>query len=133
MRARDVMVSHPSVVPADASVARAARLMRDHRVGVLPVVDDLFRRRLVGIVTDRDLVCRGDCGEDPRSEPVRRRMTAGELVRVSGDADVADVMRLMIRSGIRRVPVVAEDGRVIGIVTLRDAMARPESRPQLHS
>ena len=100
-----------------------AKLMREHHVGSVVVVEESERGRLpVGIVTDRDIVIEViamdlDC----------RTVTAGEimgadLVTVQEDESVLDVLRLMRRRGVRRVPVLTSAGALAGIVTLDDVM-----------
>lgn len=118
-------LNNPFVVTARRTtpLTEAARLMREHHVGSLVVVDESGKGRVpVGILTDRDIVVAAVAAEvDPRT------LTAGEVmsgelatVRAADSAEVA--LRLMRRRGIRRVPVVSEDGTLAGIVTLDDLL-----------
>jgi len=100
-----------------------AKLMREHHVGSVVVVEESERGRLpLGIVTDRDIVI-----EVVAMDMDCRTVTAGEimgadLVTVQEDESVLDVLRLMRRRGVRRVPVLTSSGALAGIVTLDDVM-----------
>jgi CBS domain-containing protein len=101
----------------------AARIMREHHVGSLVVVDENTRGRVpVGILTDRDIVVAVVAKEvDPRTLTVGEVM-AGELLTVREEDSVFDALRLMRGRGIRRVPVVTPTGTLAGIVTLDDLL-----------
>lgn len=118
---RELMTSDPIVLEADATVAEAARCMRDRDVG-----DVLVRKdgKLCGIVTDRDLVvrCLADAG-DPREHPLAE-LCSKPLLTLPPDADVEEAMQLMQEHAVRRIPIVERD-RPVGIVSLGDlAIAR---------
>lgn len=99
------------------SAATAARRMRDFRVGCVVVVRDA---RPVGIVTDRDLAVRVVAeGRDPDKTLISEIVTY-EAATVPRDAGVETAVRLMSERGVRRLPIVTEDGRVTGIVTADD-------------
>ncbi|MDR3207579.1 MAG: CBS domain-containing protein [Oscillospiraceae bacterium] len=111
-----------SITP-DESAALAARLLRRHNVGSLPVCS--IDGRLRGIVTDRDIVLRCVAAEsDPEQTKVREIMSRG-VVGVSPDADVREATRLMSAEQVRRLPVI-DEGRVIGMLSLGD-MAKTAS------
>jgi CBS domain-containing protein len=102
----------------------AARLMREQHVGSLVVVDETGKGRVpVGILTDRDIVVAVVAREvDPRA------LTAGDvmsndLATVRPTSSAVDALQLMRRRGVRRVPVVAENGTLAGIVTIDDLLA----------
>jgi CBS domain-containing protein len=104
-----------AVAPTD-SVTEAAQAMKEQDVGSLPVVEGA---RLVGIVTDRDIVVRAVAeGVDPRTATVGE-VTSGDLVTVEPDEDLDDALKLMAQHRIRRLPVV-EDGRLVGVVAQAD-------------
>lgn len=113
----DIMTTELVTCPADATVAEAARLMRDHDIGdVLVTGDD--DRQLLGIVTDRDLVVRsladGSSGND-----LVGHLCSGDLCTVDAASDVRDAARIMAERALRRLPVV-DEGRLVGIVSLGD-------------
>lgn len=120
MRARQLMTSTPAVVTADDSIQKAAEMMRTVDVGMLPVVDDMQHRRLIGVITDRDIVvrCVADRGAGPCQ--VRHHMTMTPLVFVDDDATAEEIGAQMEQFQVRRIPVVGADMRVIGIVTQAD-------------
>ena len=114
---REVMSSNPRTVSAEQPVVEAARLMRDEDVGLTPVVEG---DRLVGTVTDRDIVVRVVAdGRDPQSVTARE-IASTELVTVDPQQDLDEALRLMAQHQIRRLPVVEEDGRLIGVVAQAD-------------
>ncbi|HUX34661.1 MAG TPA: CBS domain-containing protein [Gemmatimonadaceae bacterium] len=124
MRARDLMTSTPTVITPDDSIPRSAEVMRNLDVGMLPVVDDLTHRRLIGVITDRDIVvrCLADRGKEECQ--VRDHMSTSPLVFVGASASLEEITLLMERYQVRRVPVVDADLRVIGIVTQADLARR---------
>lgn len=124
MKARDLMTAHPSVVTRDDSVAKAARIMRDRHLGLLPVLDDLSSRRLVGVLTDHDIIVRNVARGHDIGDSVRVCATSGDLATVPLDAEASDVLSLMERRSLRRLPVLDADGRVVGVITLTDLAQR---------
>ncbi|MBA2357901.1 MAG: CBS domain-containing protein [Actinobacteria bacterium] len=114
---RDVMTSNPTTIGADEPVTRAARMMRDEDVGVAPIVDG---DRLVGTVTDRDITIRVVAeGKDPETTSVRE-IASTRLVTIDPQQDLDEAIRLMAEHQVRRLPVVEEDGRLVGIVAQAD-------------
>jgi CBS domain-containing protein len=112
----NVMTLAPVTVPLTAPIRAAAALMRDAQVGDVLVVDG---ERLIGIVTDRDLVVRGLAeGADPDIVSVAEVATASP-VTVGPQDDPAEAVALMRRHGVRRVPVV-EEGVAVGVVSIGD-------------
>jgi CBS domain-containing protein len=91
--------------------------MLDDDVGLVPIVE---RARLVGTVTDRDITLRVVAEErDPRSTTVGE-IASTDLVTVDPKLDLDEGLRLMARHQVRRLPVVEEDGRLVGIVSQAD-------------
>ena len=118
MKASDIMTSNPRVVTPETPVQDAARLMKSEDTGVLPVVESEGNRRLVGVVTDRDITIRV-VGEGRANAQVRDAMTAN--VRTAKPSDSAkDIMSVMAREQVRRIPVVDAQGMVVGIVSQAD-------------
>ena len=116
MMVADVMTPFPEALDPDASVQKAARLMRDHDYGVIPVVDELGA--LVGIVTDRDIVVKVVADGHGAEATLRECMTPHPDT-VPKDLPIDKALHLMNSRQIRRVPVV-EAGRLIGMVSLSD-------------
>jgi CBS domain-containing protein len=120
-------LSNPFVVVAQRTtpLPEAARLMREHHVGSLVVVDESGKGRVpVGMLTDRDIVVAVVAGEvDPRTLTAGEVMS-GELATLLPTDPAESALRLMRRRGIRRVPVVSEAGTLTGIVSLDDLLEK---------
>ena len=116
---RDLMQTDLRVVSSAATAFEAARIMRDHSVGCLPVYDPMTRR-LAGVVTDRDLVTRM-CADDkrPSESLVADVATAAPAVCLPSDS-IASAEELMTSLDISRVMIVDEDDHPIGILSLTD-------------
>lgn len=110
-------------VSAEASVQIAAELMRTQHVGALALTDPQDPTRVVGMVTDRDLVVRLLAqGRSPEEQSVGA-YSSMHLIRVPGSASVEDAVRAMHQHGVRRVLVTETDGRLMGLVSLDDVLA----------
>lgn len=126
MKAKDVMTKDPATLGPDATLGEAATLMRQEDCGSIPIVDD---GRLVGIVTDRDIVIRAvAAGKDARSTKVSEVMSA-DPVCISPDTDVDEAANVMADRQIRRLPVV-EDGKLAGILVIGQIARRDPDEQQ---
>lgn len=105
----DIVIARP-----EQTIADAARMMAKADIGSLPVGDD---DRLVGMLTDRDIVIRAVAKGLSADTPVREIMT-GNIRYCYDDQDVAEVARNMAELGVRRLPVVNRDKRIVGFVAL---------------
>src|SRR5919201_1991303 len=113
---RELMTSNPCSIDSDKSVAYAAKMMRDENVGLAPIVEG---DRLVGTVTDRDIVVRVIAeGKNPESTMVRE-VASTDLVTVEPQQDLDEALKLMAKHQVRRLPVV-ERGRLVGVVAQAD-------------
>ncbi|SDZ48526.1 CBS domain-containing protein [Saccharopolyspora shandongensis] len=112
-------LSAPVSCRPEISLAEAASQMDSHGVGSLIVVDDA--NKVVGIVTDRDIVIRGIARELAPSSPVREVMTS-DVASLSEDADLFDAAQRMASAECRRMPVVDTEGMLKGVVSLDDLM-----------
>src|SRR5882724_11942436 len=127
MKIREVMSPNPvCCLPAD-SAQRVARMMCDHDIGSVPVVMNQDSRKLVGVITDRDLCCSlmAD-GLDPKTTTIEKFMTLNP-VTCREEEDVENCERLMQEHQIRRIPIVDADGGVIEIVAKVDAAQKKKS------
>jgi CBS domain-containing protein len=114
---RDVMTSNPCTIDADKSVAYAAKMMREEDIGVAPIVEG---DRLVGMLTDRDITVRVVAdGKDPEQVRVKE-VASSQLVIVNPQQDLDEALRIMAKHQIRRLPVVEEGGRLVGVVAQAD-------------
>ena len=124
MKVEDVMTKDVACCTPGTGLREAARLMAERDCGAIPVVDDERGRRPVGIVTDRDIVCRTVArGKNPLEMTAGDCMTEG-CATVPRDADAADCCRVMEERQLRRMPVVDERGGCCGIVAQADAAGR---------
>ena len=123
MKVSEIMSRSPRTVTPDTAVSDAARLMKEEDVGIVPVVEQVggaeTRARLVGVLTDRDIAVRLVAEGRTNDAPVRDVMSGG--VRTCGPDDtVNDVMELMGREQVRRIPVVDDRGSLVGVVSQAD-------------
>ncbi len=106
----------------NASVHEAACVMTRANVGSVLIIDTAST--LQGILTERDLMTRVlDKALDPATTPVSTVMTRGPRC-VPPDMKVADAVLIMIERGFRHLPVVAENGKILGVFSVRDALPR---------
>jgi CBS domain-containing protein len=114
------MTENPECVTPNATLADAAKKMRDLDVGIIPVVDSDQNRRLRGVITDRDIAVRAVAeGKDIKSTKVSDCMT-DDVETVNKNDMVRDVMNVMKREQVRRVPVTDREGRLVGIIAQAD-------------
>jgi CBS domain-containing protein len=120
MKAQDIMSKNPTCVTPDTSLVDAARLMKQENIGVVPVVESANSKKLVGVLTDRDIAVRAVAeGRDGANTSVGHVMTSNVRTSITTDS-VNDVMDLMGREQVRRVPVVDERGALVGIISQAD-------------
>ena len=116
--ARDIMTRNPACCTPRTTLEEIARMMVQNDCGEIPVVDT--NDRLIGVVTDRDIVCRVVAeGKNPAGYTVESCMTP-DVVTVREDAPLDEIVQTMERHQIRRVPVVDKDGSCVGIVAQAD-------------
>jgi CBS domain-containing protein len=119
MKARDIMSANPSCVTPDSGVRDAARLMARENVGVIPVVNDITEKRLLGVLTDRDIAIR--VVAEGRGSDISVNEIMSQNVRTCGPDDPVDeVMRTMGTEQVRRIPIVDDRGSLLGIVAQAD-------------
>jgi len=116
-KVREVMTDRPRCVTLDTPISEAASLMESENIGSLPVLEG---EELAGMITDRDIVVRAVAkGKDPRGVPVRE-VASRELVTVYAEEDLSDALTKMASEQVRRLPVVDEDNRLVGILAQAD-------------
>ena len=126
-KCRDIMTKNVRTATRDASLREVAVMMRDGDMGAVPIIDGA---RLVGVVTDRDIVVRAvSDGKGPDS-PVSEAMTT-ELFTVKPDDFVFQAVRLMGDKQVRRVPVVNDDGSLAGIIAMADVALEMEDQQEI--
>jgi CBS domain-containing protein len=113
------MTSNPACCTPDQTVRDAAQLMREHDCGCIPVVQDKQNKRLVGVVTDRDIACRATAeGKGPETSV--RDVMSSDPKTCRADDDVGLVERIMSNDQVRRVPVVDDRDTLIGMIAQAD-------------
>lgn len=127
----EVMTPTPHCCTPDDSLIEIARLMELHDVGIVPIVESQDTRRVVGVITDRDIVLRVVAqGRDPNEIVSVRDLMTTDIVSVTPDADILHVEEQMKERQVRRVLVVDHHGCLRGIVTMAD-LARATGDTQL--
>jgi CBS domain-containing protein len=123
----DVMTRNPVCARPDDSVASVARLMKENDIGPVPIVEDNNSKRLVGIVTDRDLAIKVvAAGRDPQTTPVREVMTTN-VITCRDDDDIETALDAMSTQQLRRIPVVDDGNKLLGIIAQADIATRMDS------
>ena len=112
-RAENGMIYDPVTIKKGSTVADALSMMKEFHIGGIPVVDD--DRKLVGIVTNRDLRFESDV-----NRPVDEVMTSEGLVTTSQTTDLEEAAKILQEHKIEKLPVVDNDGRLVGLVTYKD-------------
>lgn len=131
MKAKDVMTADPTVVLPGEPLSRAAAIMRDKDVGIVPVVEDRESMKLKGVITDRDIAIRHVAEKHGDDCEVGAHLTGGPIDTVRPDADLDEVTRLMQRDQLRRIPVVDESNRLVGIIAQADVALGGSPREQV--
>lgn len=117
VRVGDLLGRNVVSIKPTSTVAEAARLMRANNIGSVLVMDE--SERLVGILTERDIVYKVVAEGKSLETPVEEAMTR-DIITVREEATIAEAARLMIGMNIRHIPVVDAHGRVVGVLSLRD-------------
>jgi len=117
MKVKECMSSNVVCVRSETTVSETAKLMMDEHVGCIPVCDT--NKRVVGLITDRDLVLRTiACNKDPNTTPISEVMTTN-VCNVTPESSVSEASRIMSDWQVRRVPVI-EENQIVGIITVGD-------------
>ena len=123
----EIMTKSVKTAGRNMSVRDVAAMMRDGDMGSVPVVED---GKLVGIVTDRDIVVRSLADGKGPETPVSEAMTT-EIFSVKPDDFVFEAVRLMGDRQVRRIPVVSEDGQLAGIIAMADVALEMEDEREI--
>jgi CBS domain-containing protein len=121
-KCNEVMTKKPVCCLPDDLATEAAELMKNEHVGSIPVIEDEQTKKLVGIVTDRDLVIKIMAeGLDAKSTKVETVMTR-KVVTCSPEDDLQKAVDAMAENQLRRIPVVDDDNKILGIIAQADVM-----------
>jgi CBS domain-containing protein len=122
---KEVMSKNVKTVEPSATAVEASEVMKEHRIGGLVIVDD---GKPVGIITERDIVYKIVVDRKSFDTKVEEIMSK-ELRTIGGDRDINDAAKIMAAHLIRRLPVVDEKGKLIGIIAVKDIMKNKKVRP----
>ena len=131
MKCGEVMTANPVCCLPGDSVSQAARLMRRERIGPVPVVSNEQTREIIGIITDRDLAIKVVAeSRDPNRTTVGDVMTH-TIVVCREDDDLSSAIAAMEEYQIRRIPVIDQGGRLVGIISQADVAMRLYERAEM--
>lgn len=120
----NVMTPNPICAQPNDTVASVARLMKEHDIGPVPIVDNQDTNRLVGIVTDRDLAIHVVAeGRDPQTTRVSEVMTT-DLITCRDHDEIETALDAMSTNQLRRIPVVDDGNMLLGIIAQADIATR---------
>jgi CBS domain-containing protein len=122
---RRLMTVRPRTVHVGDTIVDAAKLMRGEDAGIAPVVDG---DRLIGVITDRDIAVRVIARERDPATTLVEEIATDDLITIDPDQDLVEALRLMTQHHVRQLPVVEDDGTLIGMVAQED-VARQLDRP----
>jgi len=120
MQVKDIMTMSPVVVTPGDSITLAAQCMRDWDIGVLPVVEDRRHKRLVGVITDRDVVVRCIASAHSDRCSVGDHMTPSPIVTTFPESEIHLAIDAMRHGRVRRIPVVDASELLLGMLTQAD-------------
>ena len=119
MRVKECMCDYVIVSKPSDTIENVAKLMNDNHVGCIPICDENDAGRVVGFVTDRDIILRSvACGKDAKNTKISDIMTAN-VIKTTPDTEIDEVTEVMSKNQVRRVPVI-EDNKIVGILTIGD-------------
>ena len=123
-KCNDVMTKNPVCCRPDDMVAKAAQLMQSENIGSIPVIENEQTQKLVGIVTDRDLALKVIAkGQDAKSTKVEAVMTR-QVVTCRAEDALQKALDAMAEHQLRRIPIVDNDNRIVGIIAQADVATR---------
>jgi CBS domain-containing protein len=121
MQVKDAMHAGVTWVGPDASLNELARRMRDEDIGAIPIGEN---DRLIGMVTDRDICCRGVGNSRDISLLTARDVMSKPILYCEADQDVQTAVRAMRKAKVRRLPVIDKNRRMVGMLGLGDIAAK---------
>lgn len=129
LRCEDVMTRNPRTCAPNQSLLDCIRLLKELDVGYVPITQD---NRLLGVITDRDIALALSRDERPSALRISQYMTRDPIACRPND-DVFDAQRAMEEHQIRRMPVVDEDNRLLGVIATADLARHARNRRELES
>jgi len=128
MQVQEIMANSPACCTPEMDLQQAAKMMMQYNCGAIPVVENDQSKRLIGIITDRDITCRAVAeGQNPFAATVADCMST-PVYTVSADADLEECIRMMEEHHVRRLPVSDGGGCCCGMIAQADiARCAPEN------
>ena len=126
MKVRDLLTSDVKSCRADTDLATAATTMWDYDCGVVPIVND--ECKVIGMLTDRDICIAAATRSTSPSNIRARDAMSGEVNACRPEDDVRSVLKTMREQRVHRLPVIDQDERLVGIISMNDLVARAECR-----
>ena len=120
MNARDIMSPTPACCTPDTPLPEVARQMVEHDCGAIPIIEDTMGKQVVGIITDRDIVCRTIAERRNPLDLRARDVMTPNVATVPDDTNLDEVCRVMEHRQIRRIPVVDASNSCVGILSQAD-------------
>ncbi|WP_296676861.1 CBS domain-containing protein [Novosphingobium sp.] len=121
MKVKDVMHKGASWTNPEAPLADLAERMQKEDIGAIPVGEN---DRLIGMVTDRDIAVRGLSGRDDPLQLTAREVMSKPIFFCNANEDIEDAVRIMERNKVRRLPVIDENRRMVGMLSLGDVASK---------
>jgi CBS domain-containing protein len=122
MRVDELCTRNVITIEADASIVEAAKQMREHHVGDVIVLPEPGDRRPVGVLTDRDITVELVAKDLPLSGVSVGDVMSRDIVTVRVQDDLADALEIMTTNTVRRIPVIDEDDKIYGILSIDDVI-----------
>lgn len=117
MLVSEIMTKNVVTVNSDYTILEACKRYFRHRIGCLVVLQD---RRVVGIVTERDLISKVIIGQKDHFEVKVKAIMSKDIITIHPDADVKEAADVMKKNKIKKLPVVSDNGDLVGIITITD-------------
>lgn len=120
MKVKDMMTQNPACCTADTSLPEIAQMMVEKDCGEIPIIEDEESRLPIGVITDRDIVCRTVANKQNPLDLTAADCMTKPIVTVTPEMSLEECCRIMEEKLIRRVPVVDDRGSCVGIVAVAD-------------
>lgn len=120
MNVREIMTSNPACCTPETSLKQVSQMMIDHDCGLIPVVDNHSNMKPIGTITDRDIAVRAVASDDNAGKMKVSNVMTSHVVTINPDTTVQECSRVMKENDIRRVLVVDNNGKLVGIIAQAD-------------
>lgn len=120
MKAEEIMTATPRTVTPLQSVADVVSVMKAENCGIVPVVESEGSLNVIGVVTDRDIALRACSPQGAGPDSTVSSVMTSNVFCVAPNDDISRVLEVMESAGIRRVPVIEDDKRLVGIISFKD-------------